>query len=71
MSATDDLLEEIKAAAETLGMAPSTLCQKAVANGKLVRRLESGRDVEVGTLERIRSYIEARKAELSKSEAAA
>jgi hypothetical protein len=61
MLATSDLLEEIKAAAGSLGIAPATLCQRAVKNGKLVQRLEDGGDVTIGTITRLRSYIEAQK----------
>lgn len=57
MSATSDLLQEIKEGAQQLGIAPTTLCRKAVGNGHLFRRLEDGRSIEFATADRIRAYI--------------
>ena len=59
MSAALNFLDEIKRGAKTLGISPSTLCQKSVKNGRLVKRLAQGGDVEVGTVERIRAFIKA------------
>jgi hypothetical protein len=57
MSATSELLKDIKAGAEAMGIAPTTLCKMAVRHGGLVGRLERGRGVELETAERIRAYI--------------
>lgn len=59
MSTSADFLREIQSAASLMGIAPSTLCQRAVANGRLVKRLEEGKTVTVDTVSRIRSYIAA------------
>lgn len=59
MAATRDLLEEIRAGATALGIAPTTLCQRALRNGGLIRRLENGGRVTLETAETIRAYIEA------------
>jgi hypothetical protein len=61
MAATRDLLDEIRAGASALGIAPTTLCQKAVRHGGLVRRLERGGRVTLETAEQIRSFIRAAK----------
>lgn len=57
MNTSVDFLHEIRAAASLMGIAPSTLCQRAVSNGKLVRRLESGSTVTMSTVNRIRAYV--------------
>jgi hypothetical protein len=59
MSVSLDLLQEIKDGAKALGIAPSTLCQRAVKNGHVVRRLEGGRSVTLETATQIRAFIEA------------
>jgi hypothetical protein len=59
MSVSMDLLQEIKDGAKALGIAPSTLCQRAVKNGYVVSRLEGGASVTLKTAEAIRAYIEA------------
>jgi predicted transcriptional regulator of viral defense system len=59
MSTSDDLLQEIKDAAETLGIAPTTLCQRAVKHGGLIERLERGGKVTTDVVDRIRAYIAA------------
>ena len=60
MSDSLNLLQEIKAGAKALGIAPSTLCQRAVKNGAIVKRLEGGdATVTLDTAQRIRAYIEA------------
>lgn len=58
MSDSLELLAQIVFAAERLKMAPSTLCQRAVRNGNLVKRLEKGQSVTLRTAEKIRDYIE-------------
>lgn len=57
MSASADFLRELRTAAVILGIAPTTLCQRAVSNGRLVRRLEAGGGVEIETVNKIRAYI--------------
>lgn len=60
MSVSMELLQEIKDGAKLLGIAPSTLCQRAVRNGAIVKRLEGGdATVTLDTAQRIRAYIEA------------
>ncbi len=53
-----DLLQEIKDGARALGIAPTTLCQRAVRNGAIVSRLEGGASVTLKTAGTIRAYIE-------------
>lgn len=59
MTITDDLMREIWEGAEALGIARTTLCQRAVSNSGLVRRLENGGRVTLETAEAIRTYIAA------------
>lgn len=59
MSVTQELLREINDAASALGIAPTTLCQRAVRHGGLVRRLQGGGRVTLETAEQLRSYIRA------------
>jgi hypothetical protein len=59
MSTSADLLREIKDAAEAIGIAPTTLCQRAVRHGGLVGRLEMGGRVTTDVVDKIRAYIEA------------
>lgn len=56
-NASAEFLAEIKVAASQLKLSPTTLCQKAVRNGRLVRRLELGQSVTVDTVERIRAFV--------------
>lgn len=63
MTATDDFLKEIKKGAKILGIAPTTLCQNAVRNGALIRRLENGGRVTLQTVEEIRTYIRKEQAQ--------
>ena len=57
MTATERFTQEIRDAAELLGITPGTLCNYAVGNGGLYKRLQAGRGVELETAERIRAYI--------------
>ena len=59
MSASLELLAEIEKGAKALGIAPSTLCQRAVNNGWIVKRLQDNRSVTLETANKIRAYIEA------------
>lgn len=56
-NASAEFLAEIRVAASQLKLSPTTLCQKAVRNGRLVRRLELGQSVTVDTVERIRAFV--------------
>ena len=58
-NASAEFLAEIKVAASQLKLSPTTLCQKAVKNGRLVGRLERGERVTLDTVERIRAYVRA------------
>lgn len=52
-----ELLDEIKIGAAALGIAQSTLCQRALRNTRLIKRLEDGQSVTVETVEKLRTYI--------------
>lgn len=53
------LLDEIEAAAARMGIAPATLCKRAVENSALPRRLAAGGSVTLITAERIKAWIKA------------
>ena len=58
MSASLELLREIKQGAKAIGIAPTTLCQRAVKNGGLVHRLSKKQgSVTLETANKIRAYI--------------
>lgn len=57
MTATERFAQEIKDAAAQLGITPGTLCNYAVGNGSLWKRLKSGRDVTLETVDKVRAYI--------------
>ena len=59
MSDSLDLLQEIRDGAKVLGIAPTTLCQRAVRNGAIIKRLEGGNTVTLKTAAAIRAYIDA------------
>ena len=59
MTTSLDLLREIETGARAIGIAPTTLCQKAVLNGALIDRLRNGGSVTLETAHRIREFIEA------------
>jgi hypothetical protein len=61
MSTSLDLLQEIKDGAEAIGIAPTTLCQRAVKNGAIVARLEKRGSVTLETARKIREFIEKNK----------
>jgi hypothetical protein len=54
---TATLLREILTAADDLGIAPTTLCQRAVRHAGLIRRLEDGGSVTLATAEKLRRWI--------------
>jgi hypothetical protein len=51
------LLHEIHLAARSMGIAPSTLCHRAVKSSKLPNRLAGGGTVTLATAEAIRNWI--------------
>lgn len=51
------LLSEIEAAAKSMGIAPATLCERAVQNTRLPQRLREGGSVTLATVNRLRSFI--------------
>jgi hypothetical protein len=53
------LLREIEEAAETMGMAPATLCKHAAKHGALYGRLLRGGAVRSDVVDKIRAYIAA------------
>jgi hypothetical protein len=57
MTLSRELLDEIRTGADSLGIAATTLCQRAVKNGGLIKRLENGGRVTLETVEQIRAYI--------------
>ncbi len=58
MSDTQTLLAEIERYIAAAEIAPSTFGQRAVKDGKLVKRLKSGRSVTLETASAIRRFIE-------------
>jgi hypothetical protein len=62
------LLREIKEAAHVIGIAPTTLCQRAVKNGALVQRLEDGGTVTAATIRKIREWISKHRPKLRAAE---
>lgn len=59
MTTSHDILKLIRSEAERIGIAPSTLCQKAVRNARLIKRLESGESVTVDVLGRLTAWAKA------------
>lgn len=57
MTEAPDLLTEIKAAAARLRIAPTTLCARAVGNGRLPIRLAAGCSTTLKTASRVRQWI--------------
>jgi hypothetical protein len=55
----DGLLQEISAYCRQTGMAETTFGRRAVNDGKFASRLRCGSRVTLGTLERVRSFIQA------------
>ena len=67
MSTQSQFLQDIEKFLSGRKMADSTFGQKSVNDGKLLTRLRSGSDVTLGTMDKVRAFIEA---ELAKSDAA-
>jgi hypothetical protein len=65
-----ELLDEIIEGAQAIGIAPTTLCQKAVRNGALIGRLEKGGGVNSRTIEQIRAFIAANRPPSAPADAA-
>lgn len=54
---TEAILSEIRQAAQSLGLKPSTLCARATGNGHLPARLETGGSITIATMEKIRAFV--------------
>jgi len=61
MTTTHDLIAEIEAAAAALGIAPSTLGERAGQGGHFYARLKAGKRVWPDTAQRVRDAIERMK----------
>jgi hypothetical protein len=59
MDANQQLVAEIEAYAEAVGMAVSTICKKAGGNSEIVRKIRRGGTVTLPIADRIRAYIAA------------
>lgn len=57
MSAAQKLLKDIETFSSLEGIAASTLCRKAVNDGKLPKRLRNGGRVIAETAEKLRAYM--------------
>jgi hypothetical protein len=68
MTSEKELLAEIRAGAKALGIAPTTLCQRAVKNQHIVGRLIDGKTVTMDTARRIRAYIAKHRPNLEAAE---
>ncbi len=60
--ATQALLHEIEDYCQSAGIAESTFGRHAINDGKLCARLRSGKNVTLGTAERVKSYIQEHQA---------
>lgn len=70
MSPEQQLLAEIESYCAAHGIAPSTLCQKAVKNSNLPDRLRAGKGVTVRIAQQVRAFIQADQPEASSPRAA-
>lgn len=52
-----DAIAAIKAHADRFGLKATTIGQMAVRNRHLLRNLEQGKDVQIGTLERLAEWM--------------
>ena len=57
MSIQTDLMAEIDAFLRSSGMPETTFGLNAMNDGSMVSRIRNGRNVTIGTVERIRRYI--------------
>lgn len=57
MTGTQQLIQEIEALSEKTGIAASTLCRKAVNDGKLIERLRRGGQVTLETADEVRRFL--------------
>lgn len=57
---TAGLLQEIEAYCRSAGIAESTFGRHAINDGKLCSRLREGKNVTLGTAERVRQYMQSR-----------
>lgn len=69
MSITDQLKSEIEAAAETLGIAPSTVGERAGQGGRFYKRLCDGKRVWPETAEAVRGKLRAMLSQDARQEA--
>ena len=56
---TEELLKDIEAYCRQAGIAESTFGRHAINDGKLCSRLRAGKNVTLGTAERVRTYIKS------------
>ncbi|WP_407529397.1 hypothetical protein [Methylobacterium oryzisoli] len=54
-----EVLAFIKSEASRIGIAPTTLCQRAVRNAQLVRRLEAEKTVTLDTVVKLKQWAAA------------
>lgn len=66
MAIVADLLASIERFCADTDLSESVFSRRAANDGKFVRRLRDGADVNVGTVERIHSYIAAERDRLGK-----
>lgn len=57
MNAAQTLLSEIEDFSASAGIAASTLCRKAINDGKLPKRLQRGGTVTMETAEEVRQFM--------------
>lgn len=57
MNAAETLLSDIETFSASVGIAASTLCRKAINDGKLPKRLRAGGQVTIETAERLRHFM--------------
>ncbi len=63
MTTAQTFLHEVLAFCARQQMAPSTFGLRAVNDGKLVSRLQDGKDIQVRTMERCREFMAAQPGE--------
>jgi hypothetical protein len=70
MSIQSDLLSDVEAFIQQSGIGESTFGKRAVNDGKLVSRLRDQANMTLGTINKVRTYLDAQKAVARKGEAA-
>lgn len=66
MSTVNALLADIEVFCASIGISESTFSRRAMNDGKFVGRLRSGAGVTVATVDRVRAYIVAERAKLTR-----